>query len=184
LIKPVRRSELLQTILRILAGRPSASQQVPTRRDDDIQLRANDHHRSPLSPLHVLVAEDNMINQRYAVSVLEKEGYSTVVVNNGREALAALERESFDLMLMDLHMPEMDGFEATSSIRARERFTGRRMPIVAVTAHAMSGDREKCLAAGMDAHVSKPIRRAELIQVIASLATRGNVSSPRLKQPA
>ena len=129
------------------------------------------------SPLHVLVAEDNMINQRYAVSVLENEGYSTVVVGNGREALAAMERETFDLVLMDLHMPDMDGFEATSSIRARERFLGRRIPIVAVTAHAMIGDREKCLAAGMDAYVSKPIRRSELLKVITNLVAGGALSN-------
>jgi two-component system sensor histidine kinase/response regulator len=176
LIKPVRRSELLQTILRILTEHPAASQPLPPRRDS-VRLAGNDHHRLPLAPLHVLVAEDNIINQRYAVSVLEKEGYSTVVVSNGREALAAMDRESFDLMLMDLHMPEMDGFEATSSIRARERFLGKRIPIVAVTAHAMSGDREKCLAAGMDAYVSKPIRRGELVQAIANLITRGNLPS-------
>ncbi len=125
--------------------------------------------------LHVLVAEDNLINQRYALSVLEKEGYSAVVVSNGREALAAMDRESFDLVLMDVHMPEMDGFEATSAIRARERFLGTRVPIIAVTAHAMSGDREKCLAAGMDAYVSKPIRRAELIENIAALLNRGKM---------
>jgi CheY-like chemotaxis protein len=94
-----------------------------------------------------------------------------VVVGNGREALAALEREHFDLVLMDLQMPDMDGFEATSSIRAQERFTGTRVPIIAVTAHAMSGDRDKSLAAGMDAYVSKPIRRAELLEAIANLAT-------------
>ena len=120
--------------------------------------------------LHVLVAEDNVINQRYALGVLEKEGYSAVVVGTGREALAAMERESFDLVLMDVQMPDMDGFEATSSIRARERFTGTRTPILAVTAHAMNGDRDKCLAAGMDAYVSKPIRKSELMAAIASLA--------------
>jgi two-component system, sensor histidine kinase and response regulator len=185
LIKPVRRSELLQTIQRILAEHPPSSQSTPPRRDS-ARLPAADCKRLPFSPLHVLIVEDNIINQRYAVSVLEKEGYTTVVVSNGREALAALDRESFDLMLMDLHMPEMDGFEATSCIRARERFMGARIPIVAVTAHAMSGDREKCLAAGMDAYVSKPIRRLELIQVISTLVGDGrpraaatNDASPR-----
>ena len=110
-----------------------------------------------------------LINQKYALGVLENEGYSAVVVTTGREALAALERESFDLVLMDVQMPDMDGFEATSSIRARERFTGTRTPILAMTAHAMHGDRDKCLAAGMDAYVSKPIRKSELMSAIASL---------------
>ena len=83
----------------------------------------------------------------------------------------ALEREIFDLVLMDVQMPEMDGFEATSSIRARERFTGKRIPIIAMTAHAMSGDRDKCLASGMDAYVPKPIRSSELFDTIASLTS-------------
>jgi signal transduction histidine kinase/DNA-binding response OmpR family regulator len=168
LIKPVRRSELLQTILRILKEHPPANYQLPGRQQA-VELSREQARCLPVSPLHVLVAEDNIINQRYAVSVLENEGYSAVIVGNGREALAAMERETFDLVLMDLHMPDMDGFEATSSIRARERFLGRRIPIVAVTAHAMTGDREKCLAAGMDAYVSKPIRRAELLKVITNL---------------
>jgi two-component system sensor histidine kinase/response regulator len=174
LIKPVRQNELLQTILRILAAHPAVSHPVATWRDSvrrlGRQLRPN-----PSEALHVLVAEDNIINQRYALSVLEKEGYSVVVVGNGREALMALERESFDLVLMDVQMPEMDGFEATSSIRARERFTGTHTPIVAMTAHAMNGDRDKCLAAGMDAYVSKPIRKSDLIEAISSLAVNPRV---------
>ncbi len=174
LIKPVRRSELLQIILRILKDHPPSTQRISPRRDP-VALSSAESHRLPLSPLHELVAEDNIINQTYALSVLENEGYSAVIAGNGREALAAMERESFDLVLMDLHMPDMDGFEATSSIRARERFLGTRIPIVAVTAHAMAGDREKCLAAGMDAYVSKPIRRAELLKVIASLVARDSL---------
>jgi CheY-like chemotaxis protein len=117
-----------------------------------------------------------MINQKYALSVVEHEGYSVVVAGNGREALAALERESFDLVLMDIHMPDMDGFEATSSIRARERFTGKRTPIIAVTAHAMAGDRDKCLAAGMDGYVSKPLRKGQLIETIGALLVDRRIS--------
>ena len=175
LIKPVRRSELLQTILRILKEHPPADHRLS--HQSAVSGAPAQTRSFQFSPLHVLVAEDNMINQRYAVSVLENEGYSTVVVGNGREALAAMERETFDLVLMDLHMPDMDGFEATSSIRARERFLGRRIPIVAVTAHAMIGDREKCLAAGMDAYVSKPIRRSELLKVITNLVAGGALSN-------
>jgi two-component system, sensor histidine kinase and response regulator len=170
LIKPVRRSELLQTILRILAAQPPAPQSVLTWRESARQMERELRPQGS-SGLHILVAEDNVINQKYALGVLEKEGYSAVVVSTGREALMALERESFDLVLMDVQMPDMDGFEATSSIRARERFTGIRTPIVAMTAHAMNGDRDKCLAAGMDAYVSKPIRRSELMDAIAGLTS-------------
>jgi len=169
LIKPVRRTELLRTIVQVLSAHPPASRPISTWRDSVRQL-ATELRSQSLSGLRILVAEDNIINQKYALSVLENEGYSAIVVGNGREALVALERESFDLVLMDIHMPDMDGFEATSSIRARERFTGRRTPIVAVTAHAMTGDRDKCLAAGMDGYVSKPIRKAELLETITNLS--------------
>jgi len=98
--------------------------------------------RGSTDPLHILVAEDNMINQRLAVNLLEHEGHEVVVVGNGQEAVAALEREAFDAVLMDVQMPVMDGFEATSVIRAHERSTGTRTPIIAMTAHAMNGDRE------------------------------------------
>jgi signal transduction histidine kinase/DNA-binding response OmpR family regulator len=169
LIKPVRQNELLQTILRILAEHPPASYPVSSWRQSVLRLGEELRPQSS-SGLHVLVAEDNIINQRYALTLLEKEGHTAIVVSNGREALTALERTAFDLVLMDVHMPEMDGFEATSAIRARERFTGTRIPIVAVTAHAMNGDRDKCLAAGMDGYVSKPISKSELIEAIAGFA--------------
>ena len=131
-----------------------------------------------LQGLRILVAEDNVINQRYAVSLLEAEGHRVEVVGNGQEAVAALEREPFHAVLMDVQMPVMDGFEATSAIRARERFTGRRTPIIAMTAHAMSGDRDKCMAAGMDAYVAKPIRRAELLNAILSFAGNEKFGPP------
>jgi CheY-like chemotaxis protein len=118
------------------------------------------------------VVEDNIVNQRVALSVLEKENFSVAVVGNGREALAALERESFDLVLMDIQMPEMDGLEAAAMIRAREKFVDKRVPIIAMTAHAMNGDREKCLAAGMDTYVAKPIRRIELLETIADVMAK------------
>jgi CheY-like chemotaxis protein len=117
----------------------------------------------------VLLAEDNTVNQRLAVRILEKRGHSAVVACNGKEAVALVEREPFDLVLMDLEMPEMSGFEATAAIRARERQTGRHIPILALTAHAMKGDRERCLAAGMDGYVAKPIQSRELYQAIAEL---------------
>jgi signal transduction histidine kinase/ligand-binding sensor domain-containing protein/CheY-like chemotaxis protein len=120
------------------------------------------------APLWILLAEDHPVNRKLALLILERQGYRVTAVQNGREALAALERQSFDLVLMDIQMPEMDGIEATLLIREREKGTGRHVPILAMTAHTMQGDREKCLTAGMDAYVSKPIRPAELFAAIGA----------------
>jgi CheY-like chemotaxis protein/HPt (histidine-containing phosphotransfer) domain-containing protein len=117
-----------------------------------------------------LLAEDNVVNQKLASRLLEKQGHTITVAGNGKEALAALERRPFDLVLMDVQMPEMNGFEAARAIRARERETGRHIPIIAMTAHAMKGDRERCLAAGMDHYVMKPILARKLFEAIESLA--------------
>ena len=119
--------------------------------------------------LQILLAEDNLVNQRLAVRLLEKQGYQVTVAGTGRETLAALDRQPFDLVLMDVQMPEMDGLEATISIRRQERATGAHLPIIAMTAHAMKGDRERCLDAGMDGYVSKPIQPTELFKVITEL---------------
>ena len=113
--------------------------------------------RTPSAPMKILLAEDNRVNQFLTVRLLEKEGHRVEVVLNGRAALAALEEERFDLALMDLQMPEMDGFETTAIIRERERASGAHLPIIALTANAMVGDAEKCLEAGMDGYVSKPV---------------------------
>jgi two-component system, sensor histidine kinase and response regulator len=112
------------------------------------------------------LAEDNLVNQRLAVRLLEKRGHRVAVAGNGREALEPLEKESFDLVFMDVQMPEMDGLEATAVIREKEARTGLHQPIIALTAHAMKGDREKCLEAGMDGYLTKPIRPQELDQVL------------------
>jgi two-component system sensor histidine kinase/response regulator len=176
LIKPVRRTDLLQTILRILATHPPAAHITSAGRDG-IRKLGRELRAQAAGRLRILVAEDNIINQKYALTMLEHEGHSVVIAGNGREAIAALDREPFDLVLMDVHMPEMDGFEATSQIRARERFTGSRIPIVALTAHAMSGDRDKCLASGMDGYVAKPIRKAELIKAIAAVALHAGLDT-------
>jgi signal transduction histidine kinase/CheY-like chemotaxis protein len=122
--------------------------------------------------LHVLLAEDNVVNQRLAVRVLEKLGHTVVVAPNGGAALAALKQQTFDLVLMDVQMPTMGGFETTAAIRAQEQATGSHIPIIAMTAHAMKGDREKCLAAGMDDYLTKPLKAAELDAAIARLPTR------------
>ena len=120
--------------------------------------------------LRVLLAEDNAVNQRIACRVLEKIGYEVTVAADGHAALAALDRAPFDVVLMDVQMPEMDGFETTAAIRARERDTGGHLPVIAMTAHAMQGDRERCLAAGMDDYLSKPLKIPELIELLEKLS--------------
>ncbi len=116
--------------------------------------------------LHILLAEDNPINQKLALRLLDNWGYSVHLANNGKEALAILEKEKIDLVLMDVQMPEMGGFEATAVIREREKTTGQHLPIIAMTAHAMKGDQEKCLQAGMDAYLSKPIQKEVMFKTI------------------
>ena len=119
--------------------------------------------------LRILLAEDNTVNQKLATRILEKQGHHVVVVGDGESAVATLARETFDLVLMDVQMPMMDGFEATAAIRAGESATGERIPIIAMTAHAMQGDRERCLGAGMDAYIAKPVRRGDLMETIAGV---------------
>jgi len=119
--------------------------------------------------LHILLAEDNTVNQKLAAHLLEKRGHKVAVAGNGKEAVAMLEKECFDLILMDVQMPQMGGFEATATIRAKEKGSGARIPIIAMTAHAMKGDRERCLEAGMDSYVSKPLDAELLFEVIESV---------------
>jgi CheY-like chemotaxis protein len=116
--------------------------------------------------LRVLVADDSPVNLKLVVRLLEKRGHTTVAVSNGKEALEAFDKGKFDLILMDIQMPEMDGFEAMAAIRERERTTGKHVPVVAMTAHAMKGDRERCLKAGMDRYIAKPIRAGEMLDTI------------------
>jgi CheY-like chemotaxis protein len=121
--------------------------------------------------LNILLAEDNPINQRLAVRLLEKWHHRVTTVSNGKQALAALETASFDLILMDVQMPEMGGIEATTAIRDKEKFTGKHLPIIALTAHAMKGDKEHCLAAGMDGYLTKPIQVEELLNALETIAS-------------
>lgn len=123
--------------------------------------------KTPQRPLHVLLAEDNPINLELAMAILEKLGHSVLVATNGRQALAALNHATFDLIFMDMQMPGMDGLEATRLIREREKATGGRVPIIALTAHILPSDRQRCLAAGMDDYVAKPIRREDLLSAIS-----------------
>jgi len=123
-------------------------------------------NKAAKAPLRVLVVEDNPVNQRLATILLEGQGHTVVLAENGREALARFAPDRFDVVLMDVQMPEMDGFEATAAIRQLESTAGRHVPIVGVTAHAMKGDRERCLAAGMDGYLSKPIRPETLFEAM------------------
>ena len=161
LTKPVAQSQLLDALLEVLGAKALAGEPALITRHS---LREG--HRK----LRILLAEDNAVNQRLAVRLLEKRDHAVTVVNDGREALAALEKQNFDVVLMDVQMPQLDGFEATALIREREKATGGHLTIIAMTAHAMKGDRERCLAAQMDGYVQKPIKAEELFKEIQSVA--------------
>jgi CheY-like chemotaxis protein len=160
LTKPVKQSEVYDAIMMVM-GYPTGEIPVITR-----HTIHEAHNR-----LDILLAEDNIVNQKLAVKILEKRGHRVVVASNGKKAIEQLERKHFDLVLMDVQMPEMDGIEATELIRKREEQEGGHIPIAAMTANAMKGDREKCLAAGMDGYVSKPIKVEKLFGVIDNLAS-------------
>ncbi len=161
LIKPIRPNELLSAIRSALGVRAIEESMMPT---INASLQTDTVKRT-----RVLIAEDNIVNQRLALRLLEKKGYDAVVADNGLRALAALAGQEFDLVLMDVQMPEMNGFEATAAIRQQEETSGRHIPIIAMTAHAIKGDEERCLAAGMDGYVSKPIRPEDLFRLIEQL---------------
>jgi signal transduction histidine kinase/DNA-binding response OmpR family regulator len=166
LLKPIRQSELREAVARVLGAREQEGA-IPLVTRFSLQ-----DAREPDAFLSVLIAEDNLVNQRLAVRLLEKRGHQVAVAATGIEALKALEKEKFDLVLMDVQMPEMDGLEATVAIRQKEKGSGLHQAIVALTAHAMKGDREKCLAAGMDGYLTKPIRPQELDHLLATYVAR------------
>jgi signal transduction histidine kinase/DNA-binding response OmpR family regulator len=161
LTKPIRQSVLLDAILAVLTN--------PGRRGAPAALVTRHSVRESQRPMRILLAEDNAVNQLVALRILEKRGHTVVVALNGREAVAAVEREPFDVILMDVQMPELDGLEATAFIRKAEAGTGRHVPIVALTAHAMREDRERCLNAGMDQYLAKPFKAGDLIDTIEQL---------------
>jgi CheY-like chemotaxis protein/nitrogen-specific signal transduction histidine kinase len=165
LIKPVKSSDLLQGIAKVLRF----SQVKPMMRPDISFVRQD----SGAAGMRILLAEDNLINQTVAVHMLTKLGHQVTVVRNGREAVHMTQAQSFDLVLMDVQMPEVDGYEATRQIRARERQTQSHVPIFALTAYAIKGDHEQCLAAGMDGYVAKPIAVKDLAQVIETVRFAG-----------
>jgi two-component system sensor histidine kinase/response regulator len=173
LLKPIRQSELREAVARVL-GAQETKGTIPL-----ITRYSLQDAREPSASLRILLAEDNLVNQRLATRLLEKRGHFVVVASNGLEALAAFERDRPDLILMDVQMPEMDGLEATAAIRAKEKHTGNHVPIVALTAHAMKGDREKCLAIGMDGYLTKPIRAQELDEVLGNYVAKRKARSAR-----
>ena len=160
LLKPVRRVELREAIERVLGAT------TENRQEALITAQTLEQHRDPACSLNILLAEDNDVNQKLATRLLEKRGHQVTVASNGLQALNALSQASYDLVLMDVQMPEMDGIEATAELRAREQGTGSHQPVIAMTALVMQGDRERCLAAGMDGYLTKPIRPRALDEVL------------------
>jgi CheY-like chemotaxis protein/HPt (histidine-containing phosphotransfer) domain-containing protein len=171
LTKPVRQQDLWKAIMAALGAPAEAEPTVSAPRPATSRR------------LHILLAEDNLFNQKLAVRLLQKQGHEVVVAGSGREALEAVGRQPFDLVLMDVQMPEMDGLEATRRIRDREAREhrlgpgGAHLPVIAMTAYAMKGDRERCLDAGMVGYVAKPIRPLELLEAVAAV-TGGGAGSP------
>ena len=161
LTKPIGESELLEAILTSLGAAA-----VKTRSPSPVTGTLAQH---PRQTLRTLVVEDNPVNRHLAVRLIQKLGHSITTAADGREALRALENEDFDLVLMDVQMPDMDGFQATQAIREKEELTGKHLAIVAMTAHAMHGDRERCLSAGMDGYIAKPVTAKEMFSTIESV---------------
>ncbi len=160
LIKPAKQSDLLERITAVIAEN---AKKEPVHAQTEADALPMDRS------LHILLAEDNVVNQKLAQRLLEKRGHTVVIVGDGRQAVSLWESDQFDMILMDVQMPDMDGLEATGEIRKREQLNGKHMPIIAMTAHAMKGDSERCIAAGMDAYVSKPIDVDALMIAIASV---------------
>jgi PAS domain S-box-containing protein len=176
LSKPVKQSELWDAIVTAL--------NVPGRQKEraSSSSAARTRARAARQPLRVLLAEDNPVNQEVALRLLERRGHSVIVAENGKQALTAIERHKFDLVLMDVQMPEMGGLEATQLIREKEKATGEHLPILAMTAHAMQGDRERCIAAGMDGYLAKPIDPKSFLQTVEGISQRAEQSETVPKQ--
>jgi two-component system sensor histidine kinase/response regulator len=161
LSKPIGRSDLLDAIRKV--SRPEGSEQHDDRLVTRYSLHEDRRH------LRILLAEDNEVNQLLTVRLLEKRGHTVVVAETGKAALSALEKQIFDIVLMDVQMPEMDGLKATIAIREGEKMSGNHIPIIAMTAHAMASDKENCLEAGMDGYLSKPLQAKDLFAAVESL---------------
>jgi CheY-like chemotaxis protein len=157
LTKPVKQSELLEAVVLTLHGNATI---------EEAALPPPVVPAAPPRALHVLLAEDSVVNQKLAVGLLRKRGHAVTIANDGEEAIRLFRAQTFDMVLMDVEMPHLDGLNATQAIRDHERQAGTHIPIIAMTAHAMKGDREKCLAAGMDGYVSKPVRQKDIFEAI------------------
>ena len=177
LLKPVRKYELRDVIAKALDPRPSSQPNGTASPPDPSSLR----RLQQISGTRVLLAEDNLVNQRVVQRILEKRGHSVFLASNGREALEALAQHDFDLVLMDVQMSEMDGLEATRAIRETEKASGLHVPIIALTAHAMKGDQDRCLAAGMDGYLSKPILAADLLNTIEAYSKQADLDAPVIR---
>ncbi len=173
-LKPVGPSDLYDTMVRTLGAAAGGAEGRP------VQAEAPS---APRRRLRVLLAEDSHVNQVLAVRLLEKQGHRVVAVGSGKEAVSAVQSETFDLVLMDVEMPELDGLEATRIIRAAERQSGGHVPILALTARAMRGDRERCLAVGVDGYVAKPIRAAQFFRAIEETLTAAGAHQPSEAEP-
>jgi len=167
LVKPVSAACLIDTLL---MGSGSPDEPPDDRKAGNDQQTEATTSSSARSPIHVLVADDHDANRHLATTILRKRGYQCTEVADGQQALAAIDRHPPDVVLMDVQMPNMDGFEATRAIREKEQASGQHLPIIALTAHAMSGDRQRCLASGMDAYLAKPLRPRELVALVDKLA--------------
>ena len=176
LTKPIRRAELRAAIVAAIADR---GREGRTARDLHQLAKKTDELTSADSVAHILLAEDNVVNQRVARAILEKAGHTVALAGSGQIAVELWEKQPFDLILMDVQMPDLDGFEATAAIRKKEEESGTHTPIIAMTAHAMSGDRERCLNAGMDDYISKPIRSALLLDLVKKFAKTNSHADAR-----
>jgi two-component system sensor histidine kinase/response regulator len=195
LLKPVDLLELKQTLLSMLSGRgiePARPDPLQIMHSEpkplDLKSRGTVFPALDIPGLDILLVEDNAVNQQVAKRVLEKRGHRVQLAENGRKAISAVQQANFDVVLMDIQMPQMSGYEATAAIRRWEATEAKRIPIIAMTAHAMSGIRQRCLEAGMDGYVSKPLKIADLLNEIDSILERGphtpSFDTESLLQPA
>ena len=180
LTKPVSSGELKQAVFKAL--RLEMTSESPARNRSDRRGKGESQERVASGPLNIILAEDNLVNQKLAVRMLEKLGHSVQVVDNGRKAVELWQRHGADLILMDVQMPEMDGLSATRQIRRLEQGKAQPIPIIALTAHALKGDRERCLAAGMTDYLSKPLKMKELRQMLERYAGQSACPRPAIPQ--
>jgi CheY-like chemotaxis protein len=167
--KPLKQADLLDAIKLVLGLRDRAPDNRPL---------VTTHSLGESRSLSILLAEDNRVNQTLAIRMLEKRGHTVVLAETGRAVLDAVDKQTFDLVLMDIQMPDMDGLEATMAIRQREKGSGKHLPIIAMTANAMMGDRERCLQSGMDGYITKPLSVKDFFGAIEGLVMPDSQGRP------